>query len=47
VRERDLERHMQKELKEDLAMLKSLLESGPPQGLSRPQDKNRRGEFGA
>ena len=37
VRERDLERHMQKELKEDLAMLKSLLESDPHQGLNRPQ----------
>ncbi|MFN2119390.1 MAG: SRPBCC family protein [Anaerolineales bacterium] len=35
VRERDLARHMQKELKEDLAMLKSLLESGPDQALSR------------
>jgi len=35
VRERDLERHMQKELKEDLAMLKSLLESGPDQGFGR------------
>ena len=36
-RERDLERHMQKELKEDLAMLKSLLESDPAQELSRSQ----------
>jgi hypothetical protein len=37
VRERDLKRHMQKELKEDLAMLKSLLESDPAQELSRSQ----------
>jgi hypothetical protein len=43
--ERDLQRHMQKELKEDLAMLKSLLESGPDQGLSQAQWKNSTGEF--
>ena len=36
MRESDLAKHMQKQLREDLALLKSLLESGPRTGTPRP-----------
>ena len=36
IREGDLKKHMQRQLREDLALLKTLLESGPRQATSIP-----------
>ena len=36
IRESDLKKHMQRQLREDLALLKTLLESGPRTGMPTP-----------